>query len=456
MSSDPLCIFQLAMLVCPAMVSIFSVGLIAIDRYIYILHGLYYQRWFNTTRVRIGILCIWMIAVQPKSTYMLLGNISLADTILGVAMLFSSLVDRSITTGARLVENSDYISIHTLCMIIQGMRMCPAVVSILSITFIAADRYVYLLHGLYYKTWVSTKRVRISMACIWITGILFTIPGWMNINNVSRCYFIDIFPSEVMLCLTIICFINIAFVTTLYMIILVKAVNANNKIQKAKKIAQNVSIKDKNCSNDSTQNDGNSVYSQNEKSVNGIRFTVLDVQTLESGHIIHVDSNKNEVDPEPNPGTPDQPQNGESNDQYSIEPRLSDVSSIMTLNKSVSSFIHVKKIHSKCKENKKCRAVTVVILTTGSFIITWVPFMVSIVYFGYICDIYYTKQYCIINCQYVIKPLWALALLNSLLNPFIYAWWHHGFKNYVKSCYNKCCLKRNIFRISTDKNRSSS
>lgn len=52
------------MLVCPAMVSIFSVGLIAVDRYIYILHGLYYQRWFNTTRVRIGIVCIWMIGKQ--------------------------------------------------------------------------------------------------------------------------------------------------------------------------------------------------------------------------------------------------------------------------------------------------------------------------------------------------------------------------------------------------------
>ncbi|CAG4954297.1 unnamed protein product [Parnassius apollo] len=62
-SSNPLCIFQIGMLVCPAMVSIFSVGMIAVDRYIYILHGLYYQRWFNTTKVRIGILCIWMIGL---------------------------------------------------------------------------------------------------------------------------------------------------------------------------------------------------------------------------------------------------------------------------------------------------------------------------------------------------------------------------------------------------------
>lgn len=57
------------MLVCPAMVSIFSVGLIAVDRYIYILHGLYYQRWFNTTRVRIGILIIWMIGKKCLDKY---------------------------------------------------------------------------------------------------------------------------------------------------------------------------------------------------------------------------------------------------------------------------------------------------------------------------------------------------------------------------------------------------
>ncbi|KAI8424914.1 hypothetical protein MSG28_006832 [Choristoneura fumiferana] len=61
MNSNLLCIFQIGMIVCPTMVSIFSVGLIAVDRYFYILHGLYYQRYFNTTRVRIGILIIWMI-----------------------------------------------------------------------------------------------------------------------------------------------------------------------------------------------------------------------------------------------------------------------------------------------------------------------------------------------------------------------------------------------------------
>ncbi|XP_060805315.1 octopamine receptor isoform X1 [Amyelois transitella] len=432
MRSDPLCIFQLAMLVCPAMVSIFSVGLIAIDRYIFILHGLYYQRWFNTTRVRIGILCIWMIAVQPKSTYMLLGNISLADSILGVAMVLSSLVDKAITTGAPLQEDSESISIHTVCMIVQALRMCPAVVSILSIGFIAADRYVYLIHGLYYKTWISTKRVRISIACIWIAGILFTIPGWVNINNVSRCYFIEIFPTGLMLTLTALSFINITFVTTLYTIILVKAVKANNKIQKAKKIAK-ISQKEK-ISNNITYN-----LSSDNNNTHNIHFTVLDVEALESDQKISIDENKNENTKQSEDKIPEMIQNTTmENPDHSTNNKLSDPSNNTNLNRSVSSYIDLNKIQNKCKENKKCRAITVVILTTGSFIITWVPFLMSVVYYGFICEKYNTKHYCEMSCQYVIRPLWALALLNSLLNPFIYAWWHHGFKDYVRSCYKKC------------------
>ncbi|XP_013183077.2 octopamine receptor isoform X3 [Amyelois transitella] len=371
-------------------------------------------------------------AVQPKSTYMLLGNISLADSILGVAMVLSSLVDKAITTGAPLQEDSESISIHTVCMIVQALRMCPAVVSILSIGFIAADRYVYLIHGLYYKTWISTKRVRISIACIWIAGILFTIPGWVNINNVSRCYFIEIFPTGLMLTLTALSFINITFVTTLYTIILVKAVKANNKIQKAKKIAK-ISQKEK-ISNNITYN-----LSSDNNNTHNIHFTVLDVEALESDQKISIDENKNENTKQSEDKIPEMIQNTTmENPDHSTNNKLSDPSNNTNLNRSVSSYIDLNKIQNKCKENKKCRAITVVILTTGSFIITWVPFLMSVVYYGFICEKYNTKHYCEMSCQYVIRPLWALALLNSLLNPFIYAWWHHGFKDYVRSCYKKC------------------
>lgn len=81
------------MIVCPAMVSIFSVGLIAVDRYIYILHGLYYQRWFNTTKVRIGILCIWVIGKQNILYHSSLSKLSINVYILVISKLLFTVIN---------------------------------------------------------------------------------------------------------------------------------------------------------------------------------------------------------------------------------------------------------------------------------------------------------------------------------------------------------------------------
>lgn len=49
------------------------------------------------------------------------------------------------------------------------------------------------------------------------------------------------------------------------------------------------------------------------------------------------------------------------------------------------------------------------------------------------------------NIQYAIaSPLAILGFVNSLTNPFIYAWWHNGFRESVKSifCGAACRKKR--------------
>lgn len=49
------------LIVSTSLVSVYSVGLIAIDRYLYIVYGLQYQRYLTRTRARILIAATWII-----------------------------------------------------------------------------------------------------------------------------------------------------------------------------------------------------------------------------------------------------------------------------------------------------------------------------------------------------------------------------------------------------------
>lgn len=49
------------MIVSATLVSVFSVGVIALDRFIYILYGLKYQYYAHHTRAKILILIIWTL-----------------------------------------------------------------------------------------------------------------------------------------------------------------------------------------------------------------------------------------------------------------------------------------------------------------------------------------------------------------------------------------------------------
>lgn len=49
------------MIVSATMASIYSVCLIAIDRYLYIVHGIKYQIWVTSSRVYAMIVAVWII-----------------------------------------------------------------------------------------------------------------------------------------------------------------------------------------------------------------------------------------------------------------------------------------------------------------------------------------------------------------------------------------------------------
>lgn len=49
------------MIVASTLASVFSVGLIAVDRFLYIIHGMQYQRWVYPMRARLLILGTWIL-----------------------------------------------------------------------------------------------------------------------------------------------------------------------------------------------------------------------------------------------------------------------------------------------------------------------------------------------------------------------------------------------------------
>lgn len=50
------------MIVSSTMASVYSVGLIGVDRFLYILNGLQYQRYIYPNRARLLILFAWIIS----------------------------------------------------------------------------------------------------------------------------------------------------------------------------------------------------------------------------------------------------------------------------------------------------------------------------------------------------------------------------------------------------------
>lgn len=54
------------MIVSATITSVYSLGLIAVDRYLYIVYGLQYQRYIYPTRARIMIIITWIIGIIIK------------------------------------------------------------------------------------------------------------------------------------------------------------------------------------------------------------------------------------------------------------------------------------------------------------------------------------------------------------------------------------------------------
>lgn len=105
------------------------------------------------------------------------------------------------------------------------------------------------------------------------------------------------------------------------------------------------------------------------------------------------------------------------------------------------------------KAPSKWKAIKVVVFTTSSFVITWSPYFVVSLWYGYEC---YDKQTSLCKTLRILiaSPLAILGFANSLINPIIYAWWHKGFRKFVKRKFNRIRMIRKETREITSSTRT--
>ena len=70
------------------------------------------------------------------------------------------------------------------------------------------------------------------------------------------------------------------------------------------------------------------------------------------------------------------------------------------------------------------------------------PFLIVSVMYVF-CDHQTNPEYCSDLNNLLMSPLTILGILNSVLNPIIYAWCHNGFRKSTKRIYNNILTQLN-------------
>ncbi|KAJ8942786.1 hypothetical protein NQ314_009954 [Rhamnusium bicolor] len=259
---------------------------------------------------------------QPRSTYLFLGNVAMTDLITGVAVVFG----QAFPKGKRD---------HYLCAVQLGMIVSSTLTSVYSVGLIAVDRFLYILHGMKYQTWVYPTRARLLICLSWMIGLIIgfmPLLGWYgNTDNGNICWFIVLAPKELVLLTVLMGVIPIILVLFLYSIILYHAV---------KKIIQ---------------------LQQSENRSNG---NIDDDPSSGNIRMFRGGGNKSESDLD------ELPQQEE---------------------KGFLRFFK-KKPSNSVKAPNKWKAIKVVLFTTGSFVITWSPYFITSLIYVFNCDIDNTSK----------------------------------------------------------------
>ncbi|XP_055850426.1 5-hydroxytryptamine receptor 1D-like [Episyrphus balteatus] len=311
---------------------------------------------------------------QPRSTYIFLGNVALSDLLIG-------------TTTLAVQYCPDELRSEMVCCISIGMTVCSTLVSVYSVGLIGIDRYLYILYGLHYQRYVSSQRAHGMVLATWLlAGVISFLPAFGLRNptdNGKLCWFIVLVPPKLVLFTTSVGMIPLALIIVLYSIILKYALVRISYLHRA-------SIGDQ-----LTQVGGLRLFR------GGSSSSKTSVGSLDAPNVIYLQEER----------------------QIQAQPRRSIFKCFQKTIKPKSSL----PVYSA----NKWKAIKIVLLTTGAFFVTWVPFFVASMLYA-MCGPYSDPDYCDSLRVAIANPLALLGLCNSVLNPIIYAWWHNGFRESVK------------------------
>lgn len=220
--------------------------------------------------------------------------------------------------------------------------------------------------------------------------------------NGKMCWFTAVAPPKLIILTCIIGTVPILVVTVLYSIILYSAIKKVMQLRKA---------------------DPNRIGKYDSTKLRMFRGGTV----TKSSEIITI----SEVIDEQNVSTIADPQTPYNN----AEEKSSFTSILRKIGNSLKISTNTN-VSSQRNAPTKWKAIKMVLFVTGSFICTWMPYLIACVVFVF-CDFQTTPRACQ-KLQFAIaSPLAILGFVNSLLNPVIYAWWHNGFRNSIKKMYCK-------------------
>uniref|UniRef100_A0A1B6DX19 G-protein coupled receptors family 1 profile domain-containing protein n=1 Tax=Clastoptera arizonana TaxID=38151 RepID=A0A1B6DX19_9HEMI len=386
--------------------------------------------------------------VHPRSTYMFLGNLALADLMHGLVFLYIVTFYHTIHRGPA-------------CIGIIGITSSYVIECSLSVCLIAVDRYIYIHHGLYYSRWMTTKRTRYILLGSWTLSLLIGISPQILFADSSVdgeiCSFFAVTPLYVMILMSLAGLLPEVVTISLYVLIFKIAIKTNRAVNKGsrKKVSRKVkdrdsgiSIKDEDKRNSSgsatnfnfgfknvTSQECNTSEDANEQT----KFKVDDNDRQSVVSNISLNINKSVLD------------GGNDIQKFDLNTSKIDTFSIKLDDDEKPTTPTEKGNKAKPQNMLKIKSTMIVFLAMCSFTVTWGPCFVCLMIYPIFCSNHTESKICWNLGNILLFVVINVGLLNALMNPIIYCWWHRGFRN---SLSKVCCKKasrerrRNDFVIS--------
>ncbi|XP_058061981.1 5-hydroxytryptamine receptor 1A-like [Anopheles bellator] len=376
---------------------------------------------------------------QPYTTYMFLGNVAVSDLLTGFAVIYGQYAPLELRG-----EDS--------CALMIGLIVSTSLVSVYSVGLIAIDRYLYIVYGLQYQRYLTRLRARLLIGATWIIGVsIGFLPalGWRGDTDGGRtCWFIRLAPPPLVILTSVTGILPVLLVLILYGIILRKALRRVSQLKKASREMRGVQTGNlrlfrgggqgaRHATTTTTNNNG---FSDTEQGVSEDELTARG-RTADRTRCCLCFRWPGCCCRGAAAGTN---RGAAKQSKSSLNGAAADASSGGT-GETAGPAVTEPSAPSSIKGPTKWKAVKVVMFTTGSFVVTWVPyFIASIMYVA--CDPTTSEELCR-GLQFAIaSPLAILGFANSLLNPIIYAWWHNGFRESMKKLGAKLGRRLNCCR----------